>query len=78
VRTSLLASTNTLHYGASACLTMTLTPGTTLVSLTAYRNLDYEFFADSDSTELDLYGRTNSSANISSPRRSRCRTSSPD
>ena len=54
VRTSLLASTNTLHYGASARLTMTLTPATTLVSLTAYRNLDYEFFADSDSTELDL------------------------
>ncbi len=54
VRTSLLASSNTLHYGASARLTMTLTPATTLVSLTAYRNLDYEFFADSDSTELDL------------------------
>ncbi len=33
---------------------MALTPATTLVSLTAYRALDYEFFADSDSTELDL------------------------
>ena len=33
---------------------MALTPATTLVSLTAYRTLDYEFFADSDSTELDL------------------------
>lgn len=54
VRTSLLASSNTMHYGASARLTMALTPATTLVSLTAYRNLDYEFFADSDSTELDL------------------------
>jgi iron complex outermembrane recepter protein len=54
VRTSLLASSDLLHYGASARLTMALTPATTLVSLTAYRNLDYEFFADSDSTELDL------------------------
>jgi len=54
VRTSMLTSSNTLHYGASARLTMGLTPATTLVSLTAYRNLDYEFLADSDSTELDL------------------------
>jgi iron complex outermembrane receptor protein len=54
VRTSLLSSSNLLHYGASARLTMALTPATTLVSLAAYRNLDYEFFADSDSTELDL------------------------
>ena len=45
---------DTLHYGASARLTMALTPATTLVSLTAFRALDYEFFADSDSTELDL------------------------
>ena len=54
VRSSLLAWNDTLHYGASARLTMALTPATTLVSLTAYRALDYEFFADSDSTELDL------------------------
>jgi len=54
VRTSLLASSDMRHYGASARLTMALTPATTLVSLTAYRNLDYEFLADSDSTELDL------------------------
>jgi len=54
VRSSLLSWGDTLHYGASARLTMTLTPATTLVSLTAYRALDYEFFADSDSTELDL------------------------
>ena len=33
---------------------MSLTPATTLVSLTAFRALDYEFYADSDSTELDL------------------------
>jgi iron complex outermembrane recepter protein len=55
VRSSLLAWNDTLHYGGSARLTMALTPATTLVSLTAYRNLDYEFFADSDSTELDLF-----------------------
>ena len=54
VRSSLLAWNDTLHYGASARLTMALTPATTLVSLTAFRTLDYEFFADSDSTELDL------------------------
>ena len=54
VRTSSLSSGDTLHYGASARLTMALTPATTAVSLTAFRALDYEFFADSDSTELDL------------------------
>ena len=54
VRTSLLNWGDTLHYGASARLTMALTPATTLVSLTAYRALDYEFVAESDSTELDL------------------------
>ena len=54
VRTSLLAWNDTLHYGASARLTMALTPATTLVSLTAFRALDYEFVVDSDITELDL------------------------
>ncbi len=54
VRSSLLAWNDTLHYGTNARLTMALTPATTLVSLTAFRALDYEFFADSDSTELDL------------------------
>ncbi len=54
VRSSLLAWNDTLHGGASARLTMALTPATTLVSLTGYRTIDYEFFADSDSTELDL------------------------
>ena len=54
VRSSLLSSGDTLHYGASARLTMALTAATTLVSLTAFRALDYEFYADSDSTELDL------------------------
>ena len=46
VRTSLLAWNDTLHYGASARLTMALTPATSLVSLTAFRSLDYEFVAD--------------------------------
>ncbi len=54
VRTSLLAWNDTLHYGGTARLTMALAPATTLVSLTAFRALDYEFVADSDSTELDL------------------------
>ena len=54
VRASALAWNRTLHYGATARLTSALTPATTLVSLTAYRNLDYEFFVDADITELDL------------------------
>ena len=54
VRSSLLAWNHTLHDGASARLTMALTPATTLVSLTAFRTLDCEFLVDSDSTELDL------------------------
>jgi len=54
VRSSLRSWGDTVHYGASARLTMVLTPATTLVSLTAFRALDDEFVADSDSTELDL------------------------
>lgn len=54
VRTSLPVSSQLSQYGASARLTTTLTPSTTLVSLTAYRRLDYAFFLDSDVTELDL------------------------
>jgi iron complex outermembrane receptor protein len=54
VRTSLLSRGDTVHYGASARLTMALTPATTLVSVTAVRALDDELVADSDSTELDL------------------------
>ena len=54
VRTSLLAWNDTQHYGATARLTMALAPATTLVSLTAFRALDYEFVVDSDITELDL------------------------
>ena len=55
VRTSAPAWSRTLQYGASARLTTALTPSTTLVSLTAYRNLDYEFVVDGDVTELDLW-----------------------
>ena len=54
VRASALASNRTVQYGVSARLTRALTPSTTLVSLTAYRNLDYEFFVDADITELNL------------------------
>jgi iron complex outermembrane receptor protein len=54
VRSSLVSWGDTLHYGASARLTTALTPATTLVSLTAFRALDFEFYVDSDSTELDL------------------------
>ncbi len=54
VRTSVLARNRTLHYGASARLTTQLGPSTSLVSLTAYRDLDYDFFVDADVTELEL------------------------
>ena len=54
VRASVARLNRTLHYGASARLTMALTPSTTLVSLTAFRNLDHEFLVDADVTELDL------------------------
>jgi iron complex outermembrane receptor protein len=54
VRASALAWNRTRHSGASARLTMALTPSTTLVSLTAFRKLDFEFFVDADITELDL------------------------
>ena len=65
------------HDGASARLTTALTAATTLVSLTAFRALDYEFYADSDSTELDLdTGCTSTSGSINGRRRSRSRTSS--
>ena len=54
VRASALAWSETQHSGASARLTMALTPATTLVSLTAFRKLDFEFLVDADVTELDL------------------------
>ena len=54
VRASALAWNRTTNYGASARVTTALTPSTTLVSLTAFRTLDFEFFVDADITELDV------------------------
>jgi iron complex outermembrane receptor protein len=54
VRTSSPAESRSLQYGASARLTFSLTPATTLTSLTAFRKLDYDVSADTDITELDL------------------------
>ncbi len=54
VRASTLAWNRILHYGGSARLTAALTPSTKLVSLTAFRKLDYEFLVDGDITELDV------------------------
>jgi iron complex outermembrane receptor protein len=54
VRSSAFPSNRTLQSGVSARLTTALTPSTHLVSLTAYRKLDYEFFVDADMTELEL------------------------
>jgi iron complex outermembrane receptor protein len=54
VRASALAWNRTLQSGISARLTTLLTPSTTLVGLTAFRTLDYEFFVDADITELNL------------------------
>ena len=54
VRSSAFPYNRTLQSGVSARLTSALTPSTSLVSLTAYRNLDYEFFVDADMTELNL------------------------
>jgi iron complex outermembrane receptor protein len=54
VRASTRGWNRTLQSGASARLTTSLTPSTTLISLTAYRQLDFEFFVDADMTELDL------------------------
>jgi len=54
VRASAPAWNRTRQHGASAQLTMALSSSTSLVSLTAYRSLDYEFFVDADITELNL------------------------
>ena len=54
VRTSTLAESRSLQWGASARLTLRLAPATTLTSLTAYRKLDYDVLADADVTELEL------------------------
>jgi iron complex outermembrane recepter protein len=54
VRTSVPGRQHQQQYGASARLTTALTPSTTLVSLTAFRKLDYSFALDSDITEIDF------------------------
>ena len=54
VRSSAFPYNRTLQSGASARLTTAFTPSTKLVSLTAYRTLNYEFFVDADMTELKL------------------------
>jgi iron complex outermembrane receptor protein len=59
VRTSTMASSQLLHYGASARLTSALTRSTRLVSLTAYRAIDNEFLVDADITELSVLATHN-------------------
>jgi iron complex outermembrane receptor protein len=54
VRTSTLAESRKLQWGASARLTLRLASATTLSSLTAYRKLDYDVLTDSDITELEF------------------------
>jgi iron complex outermembrane receptor protein len=54
VRASAVAWNRTRHSGTTARLTTTLTPATTLTSISAYRALDFEYFVDADMTELDL------------------------
>jgi iron complex outermembrane receptor protein len=54
VRTSIEAWQRLRQYGAAARLESALTPTMTLVSLTAWRTLDYAFSLDSDITELDI------------------------
>jgi iron complex outermembrane receptor protein len=54
VRTSTLAESRNRQYGAAARLTLRLSPGTTLTSLTAFRKVDFDLLVDSDITELRL------------------------
>jgi iron complex outermembrane recepter protein len=54
VRASVVGFNHTRQFGSSARLTLALTPSTTLVSLTGYRALDYEFVVESDTSELDV------------------------
>jgi iron complex outermembrane receptor protein len=55
VRTSTPASAQVLQSGASVRFISALTPSTTFVSLTAFRQLDNEYLVDADITELDLF-----------------------
>jgi len=54
VRTSTLAASGLRQAGLTARVTSALTPSTTLVGLTAYRQLDHEYLVDADITELDV------------------------
>lgn len=54
VRTSLVASSDITQSGAAIRVTSSLTPSTTLVSLTAFRTVDNAFTTDGDITELDV------------------------
>jgi iron complex outermembrane receptor protein len=54
VRTSLLADSRLRQSGIAARLTSALSPSTTIVSLTGFRQLDHEYLVDSDVTELDV------------------------
>jgi iron complex outermembrane receptor protein len=54
IRASTIAESRNLQYGTAARFTMQLAPETTLTSLTAFRQLDYDVLADTDITELDL------------------------
>jgi iron complex outermembrane receptor protein len=54
VHASTLAEGHDHQYGAAAQFTMRVTPATTLTSLTAFRELDYNVINDSDITELAL------------------------
>jgi iron complex outermembrane recepter protein len=54
VRTSVPGWQRLRQYGAAAQLTTALPASTSLVSLTAFRRLDYAFSLDSDITELNI------------------------
>ncbi len=54
VRASFPAEGRTFQYGASARLTVDLTPSIRATSLTAFRGVDFKTFGDTDITELDL------------------------
>jgi iron complex outermembrane recepter protein len=59
VRTSTPASSGLRQGGATVRMTSALTASTTLVSLTAFRQLDNEFIADADISELDILSTHN-------------------
>jgi iron complex outermembrane receptor protein len=59
VRTSTRASARIRQRGASARLTTRFGSSTTLVALTAFRQLDNEFLVDADVTELELLSSNN-------------------